>query len=82
MFTLFVLAGSVPCGVDTDIYKRIIEMVHKKGAKVLLDADGELFTISLVGGFVPIVVTAPAETAIHKVTVSFAVILECIMQEI
>lgn len=42
--TLFVLAGSVPCGVDTDIYKRIIEMVHKKGAKVLLDADGELFT--------------------------------------
>lgn len=42
--TLFVLAGSVPCGVDKDIYKRIIEMVHKKGAKVLLDADGELFT--------------------------------------
>lgn len=42
--TLFVLAGSVPCGVDKDIYKRIIEMVHKKGARVLLDADGELFT--------------------------------------
>lgn len=42
--TLFVLAGSVPCGVDKDIYKRMIEMVHEKGAKVLLDADGELFT--------------------------------------
>ena len=42
--TLFVLAGSVPQGVEKDIYKRIIEMVHKKGAKVLLDADGELFT--------------------------------------
>jgi len=41
--TLFVLAGSVPCGVENDIYRRIIEMVHKKGAKVLLDADGELF---------------------------------------
>lgn len=45
--TLFVLAGSVPRGVDKDIYKRIIEMVHKKGAKVLLDADGELFTNAL-----------------------------------
>lgn len=45
--TLFVLAGSVPGGVDKDIYKRIIEMVHKKGAKVLLDADGELFTRAL-----------------------------------
>lgn len=31
--TLFVLAGSVPQGVEKDIYKRIIEMVHKKGAK-------------------------------------------------
>lgn len=40
--TLFVLAGSIPNGVDSDIYKKIIEMVHKKGAKVLLDADGPL----------------------------------------
>ena len=48
--TLFVLAGSVPQGVEKDIYKRIIEMVHKKGAKVLLDADGELFTQALAAG--------------------------------
>lgn len=48
--TLFVLAGSVPRGVDKDIYKKIIEMVHKKGAKVLLDADGELFTRALEAG--------------------------------
>ena len=48
--TLFVLAGSVPQGVEKDIYKRIIEMVHKKGAKVLLDADGELFHNSLAAG--------------------------------
>ncbi|MDO5425587.1 MAG: 1-phosphofructokinase [Eubacteriales bacterium] len=41
--TLFVLAGSVPKGVDSRIYARIIRMAHEKGAKVLLDADGELF---------------------------------------
>ena len=46
--TLFVLAGSVPKGVDKDIYQRIIKMVHTKGAKVLLDADGELFTKALL----------------------------------
>lgn len=45
--TLFVLAGSVPKGIDNDIYQQIIEMVHKKGAKVLLDADGELFRTAL-----------------------------------
>lgn len=45
--TLFVLAGSVPRGVDKDIYQRIIKMVHAKNAKVLLDADGELFTKAL-----------------------------------
>lgn len=41
--TLFVLSGSVPAGMDKGIYARIIRMVHEKGAKVLLDADGELF---------------------------------------
>ncbi len=39
---LFVLSGSVPEGVDKDIYGRIIEMAHNKGAAVLTDADGEL----------------------------------------
>lgn len=48
--TLFVLAGSIPQGVEKDIYYRIIELVHKKGAKVLLDADGELFTKALEAG--------------------------------
>lgn len=48
--TLFVLAGSVPQGVDKDIYRNIIELVHKKGARVLLDADGELFTKALEAG--------------------------------
>jgi 1-phosphofructokinase len=41
--TLFVLSGSVPPGVDGQIYARIIRRVHEKGAAVLLDAGGELF---------------------------------------
>lgn len=41
--TLFVLAGSIPNGMNKDIYADITNLVHKKGAKVLLDADGELF---------------------------------------
>ena len=47
---LFVLAGSVPTGVDKEIYGKIIRMVHEKGAKVLLDADGELFQYALEAG--------------------------------
>ena len=45
--TLFVLSGSVPVGVEKSIYAKIIELVHKKGSKVLLDADGELFRLAL-----------------------------------
>ena len=45
--TLFVLAGSIPEGVEKDIYGKITNLVHKKGAKVFVDADGELFVKSL-----------------------------------
>lgn len=48
--TLFILAGSIPSGVGKNIYADIIRMAHKKGAKVLLDADGELFRNSLEAG--------------------------------
>lgn len=48
--TLFVLSGSIPKGVDKEIYGKITALVHKKGAKVLLDADGELFRKSLPYG--------------------------------
>lgn len=48
--TLFVLSGSIPAGVDKDIYGRIIRLVHQKGAVVLLDADGELFKKALAAG--------------------------------
>jgi len=45
--TLFILAGSIPGGVEQTVYARITEMAHARGAQVLLDADGELFRISL-----------------------------------
>lgn len=48
--TLFVLAGSVPKGVDTGIYRKITEMVHESGAEVLVDADGQLFTEAVEAG--------------------------------
>lgn len=43
----FVLSGSVPPGVPKTIYRDIIEAVHKRGAKVFLDADGELFSYAI-----------------------------------
>lgn len=46
----FVLAGSVPAGVDPHIYRKIIERVHEKGSKVFLDADGALFVNALEAG--------------------------------
>lgn len=48
--TLVILAGSIPSGVDKQIYADMIRLVHKKGAKVLLDADGELFRNALPAG--------------------------------
>lgn len=45
--TWFVLSGSVPAGVPKTIYRDIIEAVHARGAKVFLDADGELFAYAL-----------------------------------
>lgn len=48
--TLFVLAGSIPAGVDTSIYGQITRLVQERGAKVFLDADGELFVKALEAG--------------------------------
>jgi 1-phosphofructokinase len=44
---LFVLAGSIPNGVGKDIYKTLTSKLKEKGAKVFVDADGELFINSL-----------------------------------
>lgn len=48
--TLFVLSGSIPAGVEKDVYGKIIRLVHEKGSTVLLDADGELFRRALEAG--------------------------------
>ncbi|MFV0343019.1 MAG: 1-phosphofructokinase [Anaerocolumna sp.] len=48
--TWFVIAGSIPRGVDKGIYRDIIQMVKEKGSKVFLDADGELFKLGLEAG--------------------------------
>lgn len=45
--TLIVLAGSIPQGVEESVYKVITERVHKKGAKVLVDTDGQLLALAL-----------------------------------
>lgn len=45
---LLILAGSVPNGVSKDIYKDLTEYAHNNGAKVFVDADGELFANALL----------------------------------
>ena len=47
--TLFILAGSIPKGVSSDIYGTIIKKVKEKKASVFLDADGELFAKAEIG---------------------------------
>ncbi len=46
--TLFIMAGSIPNGVSKTVYHDLIQKVKAKGAKVFLDADGELFIHSLI----------------------------------
>ena len=38
-----VLSGNVSAQVRKDIYRELIELVKQQGARVILDADGELF---------------------------------------
>lgn len=44
---LFVLAGSIPNGIGRNIYMTLTKQLREKGAKVFVDADGELFINSL-----------------------------------
>jgi 1-phosphofructokinase len=46
---ILVLAGSLPKGIPTDIYKHWCELGREVGAKVILDADGEVFEKGLEG---------------------------------
>ena len=42
-----ILSGSLPGGVNPEIYRKIIEISKSKGAKVVLDTDGEALRIGL-----------------------------------
>ncbi|MDF2943367.1 MAG: 1-phosphofructokinase [Herbinix sp.] len=44
---LFILAGSIPNGVSKNIYRILTQRIKEKGAKVFVDADGELFINAL-----------------------------------
>ena len=45
--SLLVLSGSVPLGVPKSIYRLLTELAHEMGAKVFVDADGDLFAEAL-----------------------------------
>jgi 6-phosphofructokinase 2 len=45
-----IISGSVPRGVSTDIYRKIIEIARGKGAFVALDADGEVMKQGIEAG--------------------------------
>lgn len=47
---IFILAGSIPVGINKTGYGELINKLKEKGAKVFLDADGELFAHSLEAG--------------------------------
>ena len=44
---IMVLSGSVPAGVDVDVYKRLIEIAKDYDVKVILDADGERLKLGI-----------------------------------
>ena len=46
---IVVLAGSAPAGVPRDIYRTLTETANEKGARVILDADGDLLKNGLAG---------------------------------
>ena len=44
---IVVFSGSIPCGVPSDIYKRLIRMAKEKGCKTFLDTSGEALSEGL-----------------------------------
>lgn len=48
--SLLVLSGSIPSNVSVDIYRDWTERAKRLGARVLLDADGELLREGIEGG--------------------------------
>jgi 1-phosphofructokinase len=45
--TIFVFGGSASPGIDYNIYQKLIEHVRRKGARIILDADGKFFADGL-----------------------------------
>ena len=43
-----IISGSLPPGVNPEIYRKIIEIVKSNGAKAVLDTDGEAFKIGML----------------------------------
>ena len=60
---ILVLSGSVPGGIPATIYRDLTYLAHEKGARVILDADGELFAYGVEAG--PDVVK-PNEEELHR----------------
>ena len=46
--TIVVLAGSLAGGLPTDFYAKLIRIVHEKGGRAFLDADGDAFREALL----------------------------------
>jgi 1-phosphofructokinase len=48
--TVVIFSGSVPGNVSKDIYKKWIQLAKEKGAKTILDADGDLLAQGIQAG--------------------------------
>lgn len=46
----FVLAGSIPAGCQTDIYRELVELVKQRGRAVAVDTSGEALRLALPAG--------------------------------
>jgi len=46
---MVVISGSLPFGIHPEIYRRLIEMAKGKGARVILDTDGEALRAGIQG---------------------------------
>jgi len=46
---IVVISGSLPPGVHPEIYRKIIEIAKSKGAKVILDTDGDALKVGIQG---------------------------------
>ena len=48
--SIIVFSGSVPPNIEADIYQKWIKEAKEKGAKTILDADGEMMRLGIAAG--------------------------------